>query len=63
VRPDKLRVTHHLAYYLPEADGDGDGIPDLGATPFVCLPPTTSIDTRIGLMPPCTPPRELTKRH
>jgi hypothetical protein len=23
--------------------------------PFLCLPPTTSIDIRIGLMPPCTP--------
>lgn len=51
----KLEVTHHIAYYLPDADADGDGIPDPGATPVLCLPPTVSIDTRIGLMPPCSP--------
>ncbi|MBI2929484.1 MAG: hypothetical protein HYY24_27790 [Verrucomicrobia bacterium] len=53
--PGKTEVTHHVAYYLPAADGDGDGLPDPGQTPFLCLP-ATSLDTRVGLMPPCPPP-------
>ena len=53
--PGKTETTHHVAYYLPAADGNGDGLPDEGSTPFACLPPTTSIDTQVGLMPPCTP--------
>jgi hypothetical protein len=52
--PGQLENTHHVAYYHPEADTDGDGLPDPGQTPLLCLPATT-LDTRVGLMPPCTP--------
>ena len=52
--PGKAEVAHNFAFYLPEADGDGDGLPDPGQTPLLCLP-TTSVDTRVGLIPPCTP--------
>ncbi len=50
----KMQVTHRVAYYHPDADADGDGLPDPGQTPVVCLPATT-LDTRVGLIPPCTP--------
>lgn len=53
--PGKIETTYHIANYLPEADADGDGLPDPGQSPFLCLPPTTTLDTRVGLMPPCTP--------
>ncbi len=52
--PGKMQVTHRVAYYLPTADADGDGLPDPGQPPVVCLPATT-LDTRVGLIPPCTP--------
>jgi hypothetical protein len=52
--PGKSEGTHHLAMYAPGADVDGDGLPDPGQAPAVCLP-ATSIDTRVGLMPPCKP--------
>lgn len=51
----KAEFTHHIAFYHPEADADGDGLPDPGQTPFLCLPASSSLDTRIGLMQPCTP--------
>lgn len=53
--PGKAEVAHHLAYYLPAADADGDGLPDAGQSPILCLPVTTSLDTRAGLMAPCAP--------
>lgn len=52
--PGKAQVTHRVAYYHPAADADGDGLPDPGQSPVVCLPATT-LDTRVGLIPPCTP--------
>lgn len=52
--PGKAEVAHHLAYYLPAADADGDGLPDAGQVPLLCLP-ATSLDTRMVLLPPCTP--------
>jgi hypothetical protein len=39
-------VENTLAIYAPSADADGDGFPDLGATPLLVLPVTT-IDTRL----------------
>lgn len=52
--PGKLENTGSIAYYLPDADGDGDGLPDADATPVVCLP-ASSISTRVGQALPCTP--------
>jgi len=47
-------VAHRLAFYAPSADADGDGLPDPGQPPVLCLP-ATSMDTRLSLLPPCTP--------
>ena len=55
IGPGKLTGAHHMAFYYPEADADGDGLPDPGQVPFFCLPKTISVDTRVGLMPPCSP--------
>lgn len=53
--PGKSEGTHHLAFYYPSADGDGDGLPDPGAVPALCLPATGTIDTRVPMLQPCTP--------
>jgi len=53
--PGKAAMTHHLAFYYPSADADGDGLPDPGQAPALCLPPTGTIDTRVAILPPCTP--------
>ena len=50
--PGKMEGTHNLAMYAPSADGDGDGLPDQGLAPAVCLPATT-IDTRVPFLQPC----------
>jgi hypothetical protein len=52
--PGKFESTGAIAYYRPDADGDGDGLPDVGAIPVVCLP-ASSISTRVGQAPCCTP--------
>lgn len=41
--------THHLAYYLPSSDADGDGLPDDGATPVFGPITLTTTDTRLPL--------------
>jgi hypothetical protein len=52
--PGKSQSTHNVAYYFPTADVDGDGLPDPGQVPVACLS-ATSLDTRVGVRPPCTP--------
>jgi hypothetical protein len=42
------------AFYLPFADGDGDGLPDEGQEPAFCFPYTFT-GTRMPLMAPCEP--------
>ena len=53
--PGKAENTNHLAFYAPSADADGDGLPDPGAAPALCLPASLSLETRVLIMPPCTP--------
>lgn len=43
----KAEGTHHFALYLPEADVDGDGLPDGGA-PLATFDMTT-VDTRLSI--------------
>jgi hypothetical protein len=53
--PGKFQNSNHMAYYAPSADADGDGLPDPGAVPALCLPASTSVETQVPVMPPCTP--------
>jgi hypothetical protein len=55
VEEDTLVLTNHLAFYDPSADADGDGLPDPGAVPALCVPGKVSVETRVPIMPPCTP--------
>lgn len=52
--PGRTEVTHNIAFYLPNQDADGDGLPDKGQAPILCVSATT-IDTRLPLLPPCKP--------
>jgi hypothetical protein len=53
--PGEAVFTNHLAFYAPTADGDGDGLPDPGVEPDLCVPASISVETRVPIMPPCTP--------
>jgi hypothetical protein len=46
--PGKMEGTHNLAFYHPDSDQDGDGIPDPGAVPVLSIP-AASVDTRLPL--------------
>jgi hypothetical protein len=47
--PGKGKATSTLAYYLPETDTNGDGIPE--GAPFCVLGPSEVDMTRVGVMP------------
>jgi hypothetical protein len=53
--PGKIQNANHLVFYAPTADADGDGLPDPGAVPALCLPASVSVETQVPIMPPCTP--------
>jgi len=53
--PGQSEGTHHLAFYDPSADADGDGLPDPGAVPALCLPASSTLDTRVSMLQPCIP--------
>lgn len=44
--PGKSTGTHHLMFYLPSSDADGDGFPDPSEQPVFTVPLTT-VDTRL----------------
>jgi hypothetical protein len=50
--PGKLEGTHNLGMYAPGTYVDGDGLPDPGQAPTICLPAKT-IDTRVSFLQPC----------
>jgi len=52
--PDSIEGEGMHAFYLPFADGDGDGLPDPGQEPVFCFP-YASTGTRIPMMAPCEP--------
>jgi hypothetical protein len=45
--PGKGMGTHHIAFYDPSSDADGDGYPDAGTAPIWGPMEFTSIDTRL----------------
>jgi len=46
-----------VAFYLAEQDADGDGFPDEGQEPVMCMP-FTYTSRRLTMMPGCVPPPE-----
>ncbi len=50
--PGKAEGVHHIAYYRPDADTNGDGIPE--GAPLFCVD-GPGVNTRVGLMTPCKP--------
>ena len=52
--PGRTEVSHNFGIFLPGQDADGDGLPDEGQSPAVCIP-YASLDTRLPLLRPCTP--------
>jgi hypothetical protein len=42
--PGKAQVSHHMKFYDPSADADGDGLPDPGQQPVFPVPSGTSVD-------------------
>ncbi|OHB74888.1 MAG: hypothetical protein A2Z25_10720 [Planctomycetes bacterium RBG_16_55_9] len=44
----------HVFGNLPDQDQDGDGLPDEGQQPILCMP-MNGVCHRIGLLPPCEP--------
>lgn len=45
--PGKDTATHHITYYHPSSDADGDGYPDPGTMRMVGPLVFTTIDTRV----------------
>ncbi len=53
--PGKTESTGTMAIYLPEADADGDGLPDPGQKPILSFPsayPSVRVDPMLGFTPP-----------
>lgn len=55
--PDTNEGEAMLAIYMAEQDADGDGFPDEGQEPVVCMP-FTYTSKRLKVMPACVPPPE-----
>ena len=52
--PNSNEGVSTLAVYLAEQDADGDGFPDEGQEPAVCMEFTVT-SKRLTMMPPCVP--------
>jgi hypothetical protein len=53
--PNTLEGQGTIAFFDPSADADGDGLPDEGAEPIVCIPYALT-GKRVPLLPPCVLP-------
>lgn len=47
VAPGKALGVHHIEYYLPSQDADGDGFPDPGEDPVLPMEELHSVNTRL----------------